>query len=168
MAAAALLAIFPALMAYAAASDLLTMKIPNRVSIALVGCFPVAAVACGLTPTAIALHAAAGAAVLVVTFGLFALGWVGGGDAKLAAATALWLGLEWAPAYLINSAIWGGVLTLAMLLLRACPLPQAAMARPWVARLHDRRTGIPYGIALAAGGLLVFPHTPVYAALIAR
>src|SRR3954463_9940207 len=90
----ALLLVFPALMAYAAASDLLTMTIPNRLSLALVAAFAVFAVAGGLSAHAALLHVGAGAAVLALTFALFGFGWIGGGDAKLAAATGLWLGLD--------------------------------------------------------------------------
>src|SRR3954471_12119338 len=88
----ALLVVFPFLMAYAAASDLLTMTIPNRLCAALVAAFGVLAVAAGLGWSDLAGHLGAAAATLVVTFTLFAFGLIGGGDAKLAAATALWLG----------------------------------------------------------------------------
>ena len=84
MGAKVLLFAFPALMAYAAASDLITMKIPNRISLILLAGFPLAALAGGLSPSLVALHIAAAAGVLALTFGLFALGWIGGGDAKLA------------------------------------------------------------------------------------
>src|SRR5207342_1612468 len=82
------LLLFPALMAFAAASDLLNMTISNRISLALVGGFAVLAVVCGLSPQTIAAHAAAGLLVLAIGFALFARGLVGGGDAKLAAAAA--------------------------------------------------------------------------------
>ena len=85
------LLLFPALMAFAAASDLLNMTISNRISLALVAGFAVLAVVCGLSPQTIAAHAATGLLVLAIGFALFARGLVGGGDAKLAAAAALWL-----------------------------------------------------------------------------
>src|SRR5207248_11420689 len=85
------LLLFPALMASAASSDLLTMTISNRVSLILVGSFFVLAIWSGMPLADIGMHAGAGLAVLVVTFTFFACGWIGGGDAKLAAATALWL-----------------------------------------------------------------------------
>src|ERR1700761_2904695 len=86
------LSLFPALMAFAAASDLLTMTISNRVSLLLAGAFLVLAIASGMAPTDILLHVGAGAFMLVVAFSCFAMGWVGGGDAKIAAAAALWFG----------------------------------------------------------------------------
>src|SRR3954471_8163196 len=79
MADIALLTTFPALMAYAAASDLVTMTIPNRLSLALIAAFAAFALAAGLPWGAILTHVAAGALVLAVCFGLFAFRWIGGG-----------------------------------------------------------------------------------------
>src|SRR5437016_12568367 len=86
------LSLFPALMAFAAASDLLTMTISNRVSLALVAGFLVVALASRMGLSDILLHAGAGIAVLAVACICFAIGWVGGGDAKVEASVALWLG----------------------------------------------------------------------------
>jgi prepilin peptidase CpaA len=86
------LLLFPALMAFAAASDLFTMTIPNRVSLALVAGFLALALMSGMAWYDVLAHLGAGATVLVVAFGCFAMGWVGGGDAKIAAVTALWFG----------------------------------------------------------------------------
>lgn len=163
MATFSLLIVFPFLMAYAAARDLLTMLIPNTVSVALAGAFAVFAVGTGLEWAEVAGHVGAGAATLAITFTLFALGFIGGGDAKLAAATALWIGFDHLIQYLMVASLAGGALTLALLLIRAWPLP-AAMARlPFALRLHDTRTGVPYGIALALAALLVLPETLLWA-----
>src|SRR5205823_1887778 len=95
------LMLFPALIAFAAASDLFTMTISNRVSLALVAGFLVLAVASGMGAYDIMMHIGAGTAVLVVAFGCFAMGWVGGGDAKVAAAAALWFGFAHLMNYLL-------------------------------------------------------------------
>src|SRR3979409_2159665 len=87
------LLLFPALMAFAAASDLFTMTISNRVSLALAAGFLALALLSGMAPYDILSHVGAGAAVLAVAFSCFAMGWVGGGDAKVAAGRALWFGL---------------------------------------------------------------------------
>lgn len=159
---AALLLLFPALMAYAACSDLLSMRISNRVSLLIVAAFVAMALAMRLPPGEWLMHGAAGAAVLLVTFSMFAFGWIGGGDAKLAAATALWLGWgESLMQYGLASSLFGGALTLALLQFRTVPLPRFAHW-PWLLRLHHRETGIPYGIALAAGGLAAFPQSPLW------
>jgi prepilin peptidase CpaA len=153
------LTLFPATMAFAASSDLFTMTIANRVSLVLVGGFFVLALLTGMSPAAIGWHIGAGAAVLVVGFTLFSCGWVGGGDAKLAAATALWFGFAHLLDYLLYASIFGGALTLLLIQFRMLPLPRAFVGREWIERLHRTGGGVPYGIALAAAALLVYPHT---------
>src|SRR5436305_13007587 len=101
------LLLFPALMAFAASSDLLTMTISNRVSLILVGSFFALAIWSGMPLPDIGMHIGAGLAVLVVTFTFFAMGWIGGGDAKLAAATALWLGFDQLLNYLTIPSLLG-------------------------------------------------------------
>jgi len=110
--------LFPALMAFAASSDFFTMTISNRVTIALVAGFFALALYSGMNLQAVMWHAGAALAVLTVTFVFFARGWIGGGDAKLAAATALWLGFDHLMAYLLYASIFGGVLTLALIRFR--------------------------------------------------
>lgn len=163
LAAFSLLIVFPFFMAYAAASDLLTMLIPNRISLALAAGFCVLAATGLFSLPEIGMHLCAGALVLAITFTLFALGKVGGGDAKLAAATALWLGFDQLLDYLLVASILGGALTLAILFARTHPLPGAVARLPFALRLHDARTGIPYGIALAAAALATLPETLVWA-----
>ena len=153
------LMVFPALMAFAASSDLFTMTISNRVTLALVGGFFVMAFLIGMSLHEMGMHMAAAATVLAVTFVFFARGWIGGGDAKLAAATALWLGFDHLMPYVLYASIFGGVLTLAMIRFRLMPLPQALHDQEWVKRLHRLDGGVPYGIALAAAALLIYPHT---------
>src|ERR1700747_628415 len=105
------LMLFPALMAFAASSDLLTMTISNRVSLILAGGFVVLAFAIGMSVADVLAHIGAGCLVLVVAFGFFTRGWIGGGDAKLAAATALWLGFDYLLPYLAYASLFRGALT---------------------------------------------------------
>ena len=160
-----LLTIFPGAMAFAAATDLFTMTVPNRLALALVAGFFVAAPLVGLGWSELGLHVGLAVAALVVSFALFSFGWIGGGDAKLFAATCLWVGPAALLTYSIYTALIGGVLTLALLFWRGVPLPPMLMGQGWLARLHDPKGGVPYGIALAAAGLLVYPQTPFMAAL---
>jgi prepilin peptidase CpaA len=153
------LVLFPATMAFAASSDLFTMTIANRVSLILLAGFVLLSIMMGMTATDMLMHFAAGAAVLVVGFVFFSCGWIGGGDAKLAAVTALWLGFAHLFEYLIYSSIFGGALTLALIQFRLLPLPTVLASREWIERLHRRGGGVPYGIALAAAALVVYPHT---------
>jgi prepilin peptidase CpaA len=152
------------LMIFAAVSDLFTMTISNRVSIALVVIFIPLAYLSGMTPADIGIHLAIGFGLLVVTFFMFAFGWIGGGDAKLAAATAIWVGWDQLADYGLDAALLGGVLTLGILQLRRWPLPEWANSVEWLPRLHDRNAGVPYGIALAAAGLFVYPETHLWVA----
>src|SRR4051812_625393 len=153
------LLLFPGLMAFAAASDLFTMTISNRVSLALAGGFLGLAMLGGMGLHDIASHLGAGAAVLVVGFGCFALGWIGGGDAKVAAAAALWFGFAHLLDYLLYASLFGGALTLALLQFRQWPLPWSLSGQAWLLKLHSKDTGIPYGIALAIGALMIYPQT---------
>lgn len=153
------LLLFPALMAFAAASDLLTMTISNRVSLALVAGFFVLALATGMGAHDVLSHAAAGATVLLAAFVCFAMGWVGGGDAKVVAAAALWFGFEHLLEYLVYASLFGGALTLFLLQFRQWPLPYPLSGQAWLSRLHAKESGIPYGIALAIGALVIYPQT---------
>jgi prepilin peptidase CpaA len=153
------LLLFPAIMAFAASSDLLTMTISNRLSLILAAGFFGLALVSGLGTTDILSNMGAGAVVLLVAFCLFAKGWIGGGDAKLAAATALWLGFDHLLSYLVYASLFGGVLTLALLRFRLAPLPGSLAGQDWVQRLHREDSGVPYGIALAAAALVVYPNT---------
>ncbi len=162
------LALFPGLMLFAAVSDIMTMTIPNRVSLILVAGFFVMAFWTGMAPAAVGWHVLAGVCVLALCFVLFNFGWVGGGDAKLAAATALWFGFGPLADYGVVTAIFGGLLTMLIVGLRQIELPEALRARAWLARLHDKASGIPYGVALAGAGLVVYPHTAVWLAAVAH
>lgn len=162
-----ILGLFPAAMAFAAASDLVSMTISNRVSLALIIGFFLAAWLTGMGWADIGRHLLAGTVVLVIAFGFFARGWIGGGDAKLAASTALWLGFSHLMEYLLIASVAGGILTLLLLQLRTLPMPQMLARQQWIARLHNIETGIPYGIALAIAGLMVYPETAYMRALAA-
>jgi prepilin peptidase CpaA len=160
-----LLLFFPGLMAFAAVSDLLTMTIPNRLSLLLLAGFLAFAILTRMPLEQIALHFAAGAVVLLITFSMFAFGWIGGGDAKLAAATAVWCGFAVLLEYLLFASVLGGLMTLLILYWRGYMLPEAMLRVGWIARLHHHRTGIPYGIALAASGLFIYPQTAIWTSI---
>jgi prepilin peptidase CpaA len=153
------LLLFPALMAFAASSDLFTMTISNRLSLALTGAFFLLTIVTGMDLTAVGMHLAAAALVLAFAFAFFTQGWVGGGDAKLAAATALWFGFAHLLDYLLYAALFGGVLTVLLIQFRKLPLPGMLARQKWILRLHEKGGGVPYGIALAAAALLIYPQT---------
>ena len=155
-----LFALFPLAMAFAAISDLATLTISNRLPIALIAGFVLLAPVAAMDWQSFAMHWAAGGIVLAAGFACFACGWIGGGDAKLAAAIALWLGWPSFLDFVALSATFGGVLTLVILSFRQSVLPAFVIRQPWVQRLHDERAGVPYGVALAAAALAIYPETP--------
>ena len=152
----------PILLAAAAGWDLASFTIPNFISLIAVALFAVFALAVGLSLPAIGWHLLAGVTGLFVGFTLFALGWIGGGDAKLFAAVLLWLGFSDLLPYALLASIFGGVLTLALLFARQWPLPARLTRHDWILRLHDAKSGIPYGVALAAGAFIILPHTEIF------
>jgi prepilin peptidase CpaA len=159
-------AVFPGLMLLSASMDLMTMTIPNAIPLALAIGYLALAAALGVPPETVAFGLSCGLAILAAAFFLFSRNWIGGGDAKLAAAIAVWMGWDAIADYAVCASICGGLLTLAILALRAQPLPVALARRAWIARLSRPGAGVPYGIALAAAGLILFPRSPVWLAAI--
>lgn len=154
-----LFALFPLAMAFAVFSDLFTMTISNRLTLALVAGFLLLAPLAGMDWSTFGMHWAAGGVVLAAAFACFAFGWIGGGDAKLATAISLWLGWDHLLEFIVLAALFGGVLTLLILSFRRSVLPAFVIKQPWVQRLHDDKAGVPYGVALAAAGIAMYPST---------
>ena len=152
----------PVLLAAAAGWDLASFTIPNYLTAALLALFALFVLAAGLSMPAIGWHLLAGLAGLVLGFALFAFGYIGGGDAKLFAVVLLWLGLKDLMPYTLVATVLGGVLTLGLLALRRLPLPAILARQSWILRLHDSKAGVPYGVALAAGVLVVLPGTDIF------
>ena len=158
----AILMFFPLLMALSASSDLFTMTIPNRICAALVVGYFVLAIALHLPLKTVGVNVACALGVLVLTFAMFSRGWIGGGDAKLAASTALWIGWSLLLDYGLVASLFGGALTFSIIFGRKLTLPSWLARFEWLARLHHPKTGVPYGIALAAAGLFVYPQTQIW------
>ncbi|SRR5258706_6936426 len=156
------LSVFPLLLALAAAWDLTSFTIPNFISVSLLGIFAVYALASGISMPALGAHLLAGTIGLAAGFALFSLGYIGGGDAKLFASALLWLGLGDILQYALVASLLGGALTLAILSLRMIPLPALLANQSWIQRLHDARSGIPYGVALSSGALAVLPYSEIF------
>ena len=162
----AALAYFPVMMVFAGLMDVMTMKIRNRLVVGLILGYAVLAPLAGITLDEMGLSLALAGGVFLAGFTLFSMGWIGGGDAKLATATVLWLGVAHALPYLVYTALLGGVLTLAVLVFRRVKLPAGWRVPEWLERLHSPQAGVPYGAAMAPAALMVFPHTPWMAALL--
>ncbi|EJB04682.1 Flp pilus assembly protein, protease CpaA [Rhizobium leguminosarum bv. trifolii WSM597] len=162
MIAAAVFMILPLCLAMAGFSDLFTMTIPNRVSLILIVSFFVLAPLSGLGLQAIGMHLAAAAIVFSACFALFAFNVMGGGDAKLLSATALWFGLNESLLFLMTDvAIIGGFITLLILMVRAQADTILAIGLPVPNSVLIAKK-IPYGIAIAIGGFMAFPDSPLF------
>lgn len=155
------LALFAAVLLFAAASDLYAYKIPNAASLCLLAAFPVAV---ALAPGDVPLLGHLGIAALVfgVGFVLFVLGGIGGGDVKLLAATSLWLGPQAILAFLLAVGLAGGALGLAVLIARKLAgLPVLAACQRRLPKLLQGGQPVPYGVAIAAGALFVAARLPI-------
>jgi len=158
---AAILVIFPMLVAFGGASDLLTMTIQNRVSLLLIAGFGIVAVGTGLPLAGWGVHLLGLLPVFLICFGFFAAGWMGGGDVKFISAIALWFGFT--PElveFTFFVTLYGAALTIGLMSMRQMVIVPATLAQQdWFARLYDREKGIPYGIAIAVAGLQIYPAT---------
>jgi len=156
-----LLSILPVLVIVAGLHDLTTMKIPNWISgLLILGFFP-AALVVGVPWTDMAIALGVGFAALLVGMAMFALRWIGGGDAKLMAAACLWLGWSGVAPFLLFTALAGGGFCLLLITARSQLQPFAANAPGWVSRLMQPKGDIPYGVAIAIGALLAYPSSPL-------
>jgi prepilin peptidase CpaA len=154
------LLVFPALVLIAAAKDLTSYTIPNWISIALAAGFVPAAAAAwaaGAPLPALALCVAVGAGALMAGVTMFTFNWIGGGDAKMFAAAALWLGWPGLAPFLFWTAMAGGLLSILLMIGRRRPAADGPSGR-WLDRLLTKGEPVPYGVAIALGALTAFPQ----------
>lgn len=145
----------------AGVSDFRTLRIPNWLTGALALAFPLAALVAGQSVDWLS-HVGAGVAVFAVAAVLFALRLMGG-DVKLLAATALWVGLGQLLPFLMLVALVGGVFALVCVVLRH-PFVQTAILAT-LRRLPvfaHKDLPIPYGIPIAVAGVLMVPTLPIF------
>ncbi|MEZ2130241.1 MULTISPECIES: prepilin peptidase [unclassified Sinorhizobium] len=165
---AAAFVIFPLCLAIAAFSDLLTMTIPNRASLILAASFLLLAPVLGLSLSAIGMHLLGAAIVFSICFALFAANVMGGGDAKLLSAAALWFGFgQPLLVFVVNVGFIGGLITLLILALRGSSNTILATGLPVPNSLLLAKK-IPYGLAIAIGGFLAYPSSPLLLAALER
>lgn len=161
---AAIIVIFPMCMALGAMTDLISMTIPNRVSILLAGSFLIIAPLVGMDLTTFGWHLLAGASVFVVCFLLFAINAMGGGDAKILASSALWFGFgSELIEYLTYVGYFGAILTILVLILRANSNVLMSSKIPMPLYVYKSSAGVPYGIAIGIAALIAFPNTAMFA-----
>jgi prepilin peptidase CpaA len=158
-------ALFAICQIMAAVNDALSMKIPNIISLVLLAGFVLITPFAWVDFATFGEHILVGLGVFAVAFGMFAAGWLGGGDAKLLAATAFWWQAVDLFPYLLVTAIAGGALALFLIIGRRY-IPVGALTSPWLYRMFKDETKMPYGIALAIGALVTLPKSQIYLSLL--
>ena len=162
-----LAAAFAALVLTGAVRDLISYTIPNWISFAILGLFPVAALAADVSLSTAGLHAAIGVGVLVAAMAMFAFRWIGGGDAKLFASAAFWMGWPAITDFMLWTALTGGVLAVVLMSMRRAPLrPIVLLGPPWLVKLSEPGGAAPYGVAIAVGALVALPKSPLLSGLV--
>ncbi|HVW74419.1 MAG TPA: prepilin peptidase [Rhizomicrobium sp.] len=156
------LGVLPGLAIAAAIWDVTSFSIPNFLQVLLIVGFVVLAIAAHLSLSVVGFHLLAALIGFGVGLALFALGYIGGGDAKLFVTLLLWLGLHDLVAFTLVTAIFGGGVTLIILAMRRFALPGFMLNQAWILRLHDPKGGIPYGVALACGLFAVLPQSEIF------
>ncbi|WP_427452590.1 A24 family peptidase [Litorimonas sp. WD9-15] len=147
----------------AALNDANAMKIPNRIPlIALFSFFLIIPFTWGGVPIFLE-HLTVGLAMFALGFAMFAFGWMGGGDSKLLAGTAIWFTWPDMLMYAVFTSLFGGVLTLVLLVGRTY-IPVRILTTPWAQMMLKDEKKIPYGLALAAGAIFTLPHSRIFAA----
>jgi prepilin peptidase CpaA len=157
--------LFPAVVIVAAMRDVTTFTIPNWLSLAAIAAFFPSALLAHMALPMFELAMLIGVLALVLGIAMFALGWIGGGDAKLFAAASMWLGLSAVAPFLAWTGIAGGGLAVGLLLLRRTPVANLIAGPTWVERLLEPKGDVPYGVAIAIGALAAFPMSPIFHAL---
>lgn len=154
-----LMMFFPSLVVAAGIGDFLTMRIPNWLNLAIALSMPPIALLAGMPLHVLGWHLLAGVVMLVIGFGLFAGRFIGGGDAKLIAAAALWIGWTQLLLFVIITSLAGGVLAILMKLWQLLRIEHQVKDFAWLKQLFRRDLQLPYGAAIAVGAAWVYPLT---------
>lgn len=159
------LILFPMMLMLAAFSDLLAFRIPNAISVAIALGYVAVAIFLRLPLADVALDVLCGVAVFALALTLFNFNLISGGYAKLATASAVWIGWSHLSSYALLVAFFAFVLTILVLILRTYKAPKILLSNRLIQRLADDANGAPYGIAFALGGLAVYPQTAIWSGL---
>lgn len=161
-------ALYILLLGLAAVWDLWKFVIPNVLTVT-VGCL--------FLPTAVLLplevnwlsHVGAAAAVFLGGAAAYRFGVLGAGDVKLMTAVSLWAGFDYLPAYGFYVALCGGALAVSLLTMRRALLSlmvyQPSLGNVALPRLFLPGENIPYGVAIAAGSIILgneLPHLGLF------
>jgi len=145
----------------AAYRDALTMKIPNWISVLILVSFFIMAPFVWQGWAVFGTHILVGLSVFLFGFVIFAFGWLGGGDAKLMAATAFWWQWNDLLYYVTYTTLAGGVIALFILWGRKF-VPATVLSADWLYRLVKDEKRMPYGLALAFGAVMTLPQSEIF------
>ncbi len=149
------LVLFAAALGWAAGSDLLRLRIPNWVVVTIAALYPIYVLSAA-QPVAWQGALVVAGLVFAIGFALYSFRLLGGGDVKLLAAVALWAGPVQITSFMISTAIIGGLLAVVVTTPLRLLLPYMAAATRVDADVRQLvKLQIPYGVAIAAGGLIV-------------
>lgn len=157
---------FAALLIMAAIEDVRRLIIPNRLPLCIVVLYPAYVLSAG-QPVDWAGACVLAAGALGIGFILFAFRYAGGGDVKLFVAASLWAGPALFPTFLLVTSLVGAAIAVGMLLYRrragaaqVSPgvLPGDAAAGDVPSSRPGVRRDLPYGVAIAAGGMQIAVH----------
>ena len=156
-----IVSIFVGTMFIAACKDAITMTIPNWISLILIAGFVIVQPFVFEGWGVLGEHVLIGLTFFLVGFAMFAFGWLGGGDAKLMAATALWWQWPDAILYILYTTLIGAALAMLLLLSRRFFLINIIISQIPFAMFKEEKN-MPYGLALAAGALLTLPNSAIF------
>jgi len=155
-------AIFVICMMTTVIKDATTMTIPNWISLVMLGGFILITPFAWESWSVFGEHLLVGFGMFVLGFIMFALGWLGGGDAKLMAATSFWWSAADLSQYILATTVTGAILGIFLLLARTS-IPAGLVPINWLNRMISEEKRMPYGLALAAGALIVLPKSEIFA-----
>ena len=144
--------VFMGAMIWVMYTDLTQQRIPNAVILFLVVTYLPLALSAGFELDAMTYAFGSALIVFMAGFGCFSAGWLGGGDVKLAAVSALWLGHDTVISYVLWTAILGSIVTLSIMALRRKRAIDADLP-------FDRHTSLPYGPGMALAAIILFPQS---------
>jgi prepilin peptidase CpaA len=162
MSKAVILIVFPLLLTYAALGDIRNLRIPNWLNGLIFAAFFPVALVMGMPLEMIPWHLLSFAVALALGIALFSFGFIGGGDGKMLAAVAVWFG--WSDplmTFLIFTALCGGLQALAHLAWKTLSLEYGVWGKEGALKkkVLSQKMELPYGLAIAAGGLLTMPSS---------
>lgn len=154
------LAVFVTALIYAAISDASSMIISNKICLVVMLAFAASVPLSWVGWGVFGEHMLVGLVFFLVGFVLFAVGGLGGGDAKLMAAIGLFWTWPDAAAFVIYVTLYGGALALFLMIGRNV-MPVSVSTNGLVAKMFATEKKMPYGIALALGAMTVLPTSDI-------